>query len=338
MSSESMRKLKYVWGRIIHMDYRNMIKIAKKVSKKAHKSFLWIFCDMIYCGFRYQAGYYDYQEFEFYHLKKEERKTFLTRGINNSIIKKYNDRAYWYLFDDKIIFNKRFSNYVKRDWISLKEATVDEFEQFLIGKEEIIAKPVDGNGGTGVEKISVDSTDMRTLYERLKNNKQYLVEEVIKQHKNLQELYPGSVNTLRMFTFSINGKAYLLQSLLKIGNGGVIDNFSGGGMYTFTNEKGQVLVPAIDKDDHYYGKHPITKKQIIGFQVPHFEEAKVLVEKAALEIPEVAYIGWDVAITDHEAILIEGNCFPGVFQMKPSLNKEKVGILPTYQKYMDIER
>ena len=60
-----MRKIKFLIKAIIHLDYKNMFKVAKNVSRKAKKPFIVIFIDIIYCGFNYQAGYYDYQEFEF---------------------------------------------------------------------------------------------------------------------------------------------------------------------------------------------------------------------------------------------------------------------------------
>ena len=82
-----MGKIKYLFKRIIKMDYKNMFKIAKAISKKIKKNTLFILLDMIKCGLKYQAGYYDYQEFEFYNLNKKERNTYLTRGKNNEIIK-----------------------------------------------------------------------------------------------------------------------------------------------------------------------------------------------------------------------------------------------------------
>ena len=62
-----------------------------------------------------------------------------------------------------------------------------------------------------------------------------------------------------------------------------------------------------------------------------------MVKKASKIIPEVKYIGWDVAITPDGPVIIEGNCYPGVFQMKPSFNKEHIGLIPKYEKYMDID-
>ena len=56
---------------------------------------------MVNCGLRYQAGYYDYQEFEFYNLNSEQRKTYLTRGKNNEIIKQFNDKTQFHIFENK---------------------------------------------------------------------------------------------------------------------------------------------------------------------------------------------------------------------------------------------
>ena len=83
-----MNRLIYLIKRVVHLDYSNMFKIAKSVSKKAKKNTFFIILDMIYCGIVYQAGYYDYQEFEFYNLNRAERETYLTRGKNNEIVVK----------------------------------------------------------------------------------------------------------------------------------------------------------------------------------------------------------------------------------------------------------
>ncbi len=329
-----MRKAVYLIKRIMGLDYKNMFKIAKKISKKIHKGRLFIVMDMVKCGLKYQAGYYDYLEFEFYLLNSKERSTYLTRGKNNEIIRKYNNKEKAYMFDDKQIFNEKFQQFLGRKYLKL-DNNLEAFKKFLKDQKEIMVKPIDGEGGKGVEKILTDS-DAKELYQRLIDNKQILVEEVITQHKQMNKLYDKSVNTLRMFTFVKDGKAYFLQAILKIGNGGVIDNFSSGGMYTFVDDDGIVLAPAIDQADNYYEKHPLTNEKIVGFQVPLFKEAIELVKRAALVVPDMAYVGWDVAISENGPLLVEGNWFPGVFQMKPSFKDNKEGILPLYQKYMDI--
>lgn len=328
----------YLMKRIKNMNYSKMFEVAKKVSQKTNQNYIKVLLDIIRCGLKYQAGYHDYLEFEFYLLNKEERKTYLTRGINNAIVKKYNQKDSFYLFNDKVEFNKKFSPYLGRDWVYLREIKGDEFVNFLKKKKAIIVKPVDGEGGVGIEKININSkTDGKKLYRQLRKSNQVLVEDFLVQHPDMNMLYKNSVNTLRLFTFIKDGKVTYLQGVLKIGNGGVVDNFSGGGMYTFVNQNGRVIAPAIDKDDHIYEKHPKTKTDIIGFQVPMFKEAVKLVKEAAKEVPEIGYVGWDVAIGKEKPMIIEGNCFPGVFQMRPSFSKDKQGVLPRYQKVMDIK-
>lgn len=332
-----MGKVKYLFQRIVRVDYKNMFHIAKKVSEKTKKSYVGILFDMAMCGLKYQAGYYDYQEFEFYNLNAKQRKTYLTRGKNNEIIKKFNAKDKFYLFDDKSEFYTKFDKFIKRKWMKLDGSNENEFATFLKENKEAIVKPVDGEGGKGVEKIKyINNETAKKLYKRLMKNNQTIVEQCIVQHKKLNELYGKSVNSLRMFTFYKDGKSYFLQAILKLGNGGVVDNFSSGGMYTYVDENGVVYVPAIDQADNTFEEHPISKCPIVGFEVPMFKEAVKLVKEATKVVPEMGYVGWDVAIGEEEPMIIEGNCFPGVFQVKPSFVDKKEGLIPKYNEIMHI--
>ena len=100
-----MGKVSYMIKRITSMNYGNMFKTIDLVKKKSNKPKFIIFCDMVYCGLRFGAGYVDYYQFQMYNMKYSEKKTIITRGINNSICKKYNDKTEIYKFEDKAIFN-----------------------------------------------------------------------------------------------------------------------------------------------------------------------------------------------------------------------------------------
>ena len=328
-----MEKIKYLFKRILKLDYSNMIKIAKAVSKKTNKNLLFILFDMTKCGLKYQAGYYDYQEFEFYNLNKEQRETYLTRGKNNEIIKKFNDKSKFYIFDNKEEMYKIYNKFLKRQWMVLNENNYNDFLDFFKQNKVIIVKPIDGEGGKGIEKYEyINDEESKIVYSSLLFKKQLLVEQCIKQHPDMNKLYNKSVNTLRMFTFYKDGQAYFLQAILKVGNGGVVDNFSSGGMYTYVDDEGTVYAEAIDQMDNKYYKHPISNETIVGFKVPMFKEAVSMVKEAAKVVPEMGYIGWDVAISEDGPVLVEGNCYPGVFQVKPSLVEKKEGIIPKYNK------
>ena len=333
-----MKKIKFLFKALVNMNIKNMFKVAKSISKKAKKPTFIIIMDMINCGIKYQAGYMDYQEFEFYLLNRKQRKTYLTRGKNNALVKKYNNKNYWYLLQDKVEFNKKFEKYLKRDWLDLRTSSLEQFKDFVNKKDFIIAKELDNCGGKGIDKIKIDMKNLRKTYDQLLLNKQYLVEDLIIQNKKVNKLYSGSVNTLRLFTFFDGENAHVINCIFKIGNNGFVDNFSSGGMYTFVDEKGKIIVPAIDVDDNKIEIHPSTKEKIVGFTIPNYKKACEMVCEAAKEIKEVKYIGWDVAILEKDVCLVEGNEFPGVFQIKPSFsNEEPVGVIPEYKKYMDIK-
>jgi len=85
-----------------------------------------------------------------------------------------------------------------------------------------------------------------------------------------------------------------------------------------------------------YPVHPITGSTIVGFQVPFFKEAVKMVKEASTVVSEVAYVGWDVAVSPDGPVIIEGNCFPEILQVKASLLKKKEGPVPRYNEVMGI--
>lgn len=318
-----------------NINYDKMINVINNIHNKTNKNRCYLLMDMIICSNKYGTGYYDYQEFEFYNLNKEERKTYLTRVKNNAIVKKFNDKSKFYLFDNKYEFNKLFDKYLKREWLYL-DNNYDEFVKFCNDLEEIIVKPIDGCGGVGVELIKINKNKLKTIYNRLIKNKQLLIEEKIIQHKDMAKLNDSSVNTLRIVTYYDNNNTYILNTVLKIGNGGVTDNFSSGSMYTFIKD-GKIIVPAIDREDNIFKVHPISHVNLIGYKIPNYDKCIKLVSECAKIIPEVKYVGWDIAITENGASLIEGNCYPGIYQIKPSFVTEKCGLVPIYEDAMKIK-
>ena len=331
-----MKKIKYLIKRICNMNFSNFFNTLNDVHKKTGKNKVYIFFDMIICGFKYQAGYIDYNLFEMYNMNGYERSTVITRGINNEIIKKYNDPEYMKIFNDKIKFNERFNKYLKRDWLELTGNNKKEFAKFCEKHPKFVAKPTKESCGKGVEII--DSTDKKIydLYNDLYNNKQILVEEIAVQCKKLSGLHPDSINTLRVVTL----KGTVVTALLRIGNNhNNVDNFNHEGLCVPIDiEDGIVKYQAIDKKGNLYEKHPITKKEIVGFKVPKWNEVKKICEQAALEIPQVGYIGWDVCVTKDDICFIEANEFPGhdLYGLPPH-RTNNIGLLPKFQEAMKKE-
>lgn len=331
-----MKKIIYVIKRIFSMNVKKMFEEIDKIHKKTNKNKISIFFDMIYCGFKYQAGYMDYQLFEMYNLNKSERKTILTRGINNSLIKEYNNKDYWYIFDQKEIFNKKFEKYLNRNWFYIND-NYEDFEKFIKQKKEIIIKPTSLSCGVGVEKIKIEkNTDIKKLYNKCIKNNTLLIEEVAKQHKDIEKLHKSSVNTIRIVTLRNHyNVTSIVAALIRIGtNNEVVDNFNHGGVCcTIDIEKGIINSPAIDKKGNIYNNHPTTNVKLIGYKIPYWDKVKNLVIEASKIVPEIGLIGWDICIGPDKPSIIEANQFPGhdLYQLPPH-RKNNIGILPTFNE------
>lgn len=334
-------KFKYYLRRLRQMDWNGFFRAIDYAHKKSGKSRIYLFFDMIYASMKYAAGYVDYNEFEFYALNNEQRKTYLTLGMSIQCALKYNDKDYVGIFDDKIAFNQKFSDFVHRDFIVLTQSSAADFETFVRKHGKVMVKRHNDYVGRGIDKIDFNENpdiDLKQLYEDLLANGQILVEEFFTQHPKMSELAPNSVNTMRVITFlDDDHEGQVLVAALKIGLGGYVDNIGQGGMYTILDDRGRVSVPFVDKQGDLHSIHPITGQHLIGFEVPDYQHLMEQVKAACKVVPQVRYVGWDIAVTpEGDVEIIEGNSSSGPFQLLPSLSEDKIGIRPVYEKYMDI--
>lgn len=333
-----MKRILYLIKRILKMDYKGLFKTVNSVHKKSGIGRTKLFFDVVKCGLKYGAGYRDYELCEWWNLNDSQRATYVTRGINNTIVTLLNNKDFYHILDNKIEFNKTFSNYLGRKWLDMQAATTEDFKAFLQGLDIIISKPSEEACGRGVEKLNVaDYPSADALFEHLKSINSGLVEEFVVQHEAVAKLYPLSVNTYRIVTVLTDGVPHIVYAFIRIGNGGrFVDNINAGGMAAPINiETGVIEYPAFDKDSIYYETHPYTNCPIKGYQLPQWEKAVETVLSAATVVPEVGYVGWDIAATKDGVVMIEGNPFPGhdILQMPPHV-PDKIGMLPQFKKYI----
>lgn len=331
-----MGKVKALFRYALNMNYKQMFETIKKVHKKTKKSRIYLFVDIIYCGIKYQAGYSDYALFEMYDLNKEQRKTIITRGVNNSIVKKYNNPEFTPYLRNKLKFNKKFNKYLLRDWMEVSEDNFEEFKEFSLKHNNIVVKPKDDCCGKGIEILEVTKSNVKEIYDNLIETRRLLVEEVATQCDEISRLHPSSINTMRIVTLNHQ----IVAAYLRIGNdNNVVDNFNHDGLAAPINiDTGIIDYLAIDKKGNLYEKHPLTNESILWFQVPKWPRIKRFVVNASKEIPEVKYVGWDVCLSDKGPLLIEGNEFPGhdIYQLPPH-RTDGIGMLPIFKKAMENE-
>jgi len=333
-------RIQYMLKRLLKMDYKAMWKTTGLLKQRSGKSRLWLLCDMFRCAVKYNAGYVDYKIAEMYRLNDAQRRTVITRGISNNIVRRMNDKAYWHFFDDKAQFNTLFADQVKRDWLLFnQETTQEQLCAFLNDKQQAIWKPLEGSSGQGIERYTgEDWNDAGAFYQKLQKAAPGILEEIVVQHEAMASLCPTSVNTVRIATLLGDKKQGIVYAFLRIGNGKVMDNVDCGGMAARVDlDSGKLLTVGADKQGNTFAVHPKTGTPIVGFQVPYWEEAKAMCLEAAQKVPQMRFVAWDVAITADGPRFIEGNSFPShAIPQFAAHYPDGIGILGEFRKFIDL--
>ena len=217
-----MGKASYLVQRVLRMNYKAMLDKISSIHAKTGRSRLAVFRDMKDCALKYGAGYMDYDLFEMYNLTPEQRDTYLTRGRNNELVARYNDRAHMDQLGDKIKFNTRFAPFLRREWVPVTGDNREQVLAFLERHPVFMAKPSQGSCGWGIERVDGgDYPSREALYSHLLKRAPLLeLEEIIVQHPLVAAIYPGAINTVRMVTIrGKSGRVYLVTAMFRIGNG-----------------------------------------------------------------------------------------------------------------------
>ena len=335
-----MSRLQYFGNRLMKIDRKAMWKTTGILKKKSGKSRIWLMQDMLKCGIKYNAGYVDYKIAQMYRLNDEQRKTVITRGISNDIVRRMNPKEYWHFFDDKAEFNETFREWIPRKWMRINaDTTAEALFEFCRNQPQLIGKPLEGSSGVGIQKyLPEDWKDAGLFLERLRKDGIGILEEVVVQHPRMASLCPTSVNTCRIATLLGDKQQGIVYAFLRIGNGKVMDNVDCGGMAARIDlDSGKLLTVGADKQGNTYLKHPMTDTTLIGFQIPYWEEAKKMCMDASQKIPEMRFIAWDVAITEKGPTFIEGNSFPShAVPQFAAHYPDGIGILTEFEKFIDL--
>lgn len=277
----------------MEMNIKARMADAWTIAEKTGKTVAAILMDMLKCALRYGAGPADYCLFELYSKTPEQRATYITRGINNSLVKKYNDPAYTEKIDIKTEFSQHFAEFTGRRGLDIRELTQEDLAKFCRGKTRVLYKPADGSCGKGIEMIDLQKQSEKELYVWLKEKGEGLLDEVV-------------------------------------------DNLNSAGIAAKLElEDGQITLPAAGKSGQLYYYHPQSGAKIVGFQIPNWKLVLKTVEAASKVIPQVGYVGWDVAVRENDAVLIEGNSYPGhdILQL-PAYTPDNIGLLGSIKNFI----
>lgn len=260
---------------------------------------------------------WDFDEFYIFHYEEiddAKRRSFAPEFDKNTFADMVNNPKQAEVFLDKFTTYKYFKDFFGRDVYdirSISDIESQEFVEFYTKHPKFILKPVFGTRGAGIEVIEFKAVgDAQKYLSDLYNSgvTAIIIEELIAQHDKLAELHKESANTLRVITIRYDDRVDVIHAYLRVGKGNsVIDNASAGGVFGVINIETGRIYAACDRWGNYFDVHPDSGKHLIDFEIPRWNEVKELVKKAAQVLPEVRYVGWDVAVTNNGCVLIEGN-------------------------------
>ncbi len=326
--------LGYVIKKLKRVNYRGLWQALGRLHEKTGRSRLRLLWDIQGCARRHGAGYIDYENCGLYLRTEAERATYLTGGRNAALWAKYNDPSQVDILENKAAFAARFADQFGRDWVLVEADKRQDLLAFLEKHTTFMLKPMDGCCGRGICRITQSDAAEVTLERLLRDHVGWLCEELIIQHPALAAVNPDAINTLRAVTLLKEGKPHLVCTYWRIGGAGEsVDNFNHGGMVVPVDRfTGRVSLDAVDKAGHGYAKHPATGTAIAGFAFPDWEKACAMVLACAAQLPQLGYIGWDVAFTPNGPCLVEGNPYPGhdIYQLIPHTTNGQ-GILAQFQ-------
>ena len=140
----------------------------------------------------------------------------------------------------------------------------------------------------------------------------YVITEYLFMHHELKKIYPNAVNTIRVAV--VNQSAYepkIMQTYMRIGSSksGFTDNVGYGGICAkIDTATGRYYCPEQLRDHKFTPcpKHPDTGVEIEGI-VPNWDYMCEGVLNICRFMPELEYLGFDIAITDDGFKIIEIN-------------------------------
>lgn len=266
--------------------------------------------DMIFCYRAYGTTPNEYMLFDFQKKTQESRKSFITDMNRYEYYFQMNDPYLEEILFDKYKTWKVYKNFMGREMIKVKtETTREEIQKFIKMHSEFVCKPSDLSRGEGVVLCRLEE-NMEELTKMISGYDNCVLEEVIHQAKEMAVLHAGSVNTVRCPTIYTKDGGVVFHPVLRMGRGGsFVDNAAAGGIIANVDAKtGLVITDGVDESGKSYEFHPDTGVKLKGFRVPRWEELLIFADRIARVMPQVRYVGWDLALTEQGWVMIEGNC------------------------------
>lgn len=301
---ENRRKLTRAQKKEVQDFYMSMI--GKKIPLYCHEYFY------------SRTGYFtkEYVPNNLYHVD------LVPRANNHKLQSAYGDKNMCdILFSGENVAHSILKNMNGYFYFEGKPVSKEDAVRLCGNLKNVIIKPSRLSEGKGVQLFSategVTTLDGKSISQVFKEyKKDYLIQECVKQHKDMAALNPTSVNTMRILSYRSGMEVLIIYSVVRIGrSGAVVDNQCAGGISTTISKDGKLGKEAFGGFSTDNIEKTDTGIALEGYQLPSYDKAVEMVKRLHLRLPFFNILGWDVAIQeDGEPVLIEFNTNPGLSQ------------------------
>ena len=264
--------------------------------------------DMCHETLLHGTFYEEYKVYDFANKDESQRREYLTDALRDKLCAKINSRHGEKIVANKYLTYKHFQKfYHRRIWLLKSDDDIAEAAQYGARCGGLVAKPPASCGGNGVHLITTDSAE--EWQRLLKEKKGWVVEEPIRQTEFMSQWNGSSVNTIRMNTILLYGEVRQFIPFIRTGRkGNFVDNGAKGGLFASIDAAtGMIITDGYDEDGVCHAVHPDSGVAFKGLSIPQWQELVSLTEKMALSMPDMVYIGWDMALTDNGWEPVEAN-------------------------------
>ena len=365
---KKIKKLKIIETAILILKAKSICKQESYYPDEPHKSKMRVFLDQLFFIWKFGGREKYYFAYGFDRKSMNLKKicdeyivfepVFLNKMYKNNNyhnLKKriasanciVTDKFYFYLFLKSLNFpTPRILYYTRNGKLFYDEYDHGtEISTIFSHDMDAFAKQFDGLLGNGAfaikiqdSKVYVNNELVSSTDELLKTftTANYIIQERIVQHPELNRLCSTAVNTIRLVTLiTPNEEIIAVRAGLRIGReGSCVDNCAKGGIFvgidmnTGKLMKKGIIKPPVGKIVY---QHPDNGIVLEGFEIPFFKEAVEMAKDLHSKLYRIHSVGWDIAITANGPMFIEGNSFWEV-----SGTQAAVGGLKHIEKYFDL--
>ncbi|HHW69852.1 MAG TPA: hypothetical protein GX392_00685 [Clostridiales bacterium] len=286
----------------------------------------------------WQLGFLS-EKYYLYNLEHNNFRDYLSD--HNHEMSRFINQPYNVILDDKIIFEKIISQYIRvpKNYALIDNGNILPLQSkvkindidsliYICKKESgLVIKPVRGSQGRGVKILHIKNNVIfkngkeikrQELENIISNLDNFIITEFIEQGQYSRNLYPGSTNTIRVVAMMDphTHKPFIAGAAQRIGGkaSGGLDNFAQGGYSANIDLNSGELSAAVTRLETenliWHNKHPDTDSQIKGVKIPGWHNIKHKLLCVMEELPYIKYVGWDIVLTDDDIVVIEGNSYP----------------------------